>query len=142
MMAKRRGGNPQQLATALARMSPGRAPSLWAELRQQGGWRRQLQGEQTESGVAEGPGQALPPLLLVVGELDAKFVQLGRQAVEAVSSDDSGAGAAEGSDGKSAEAGTGSADSRAAALRVVPGAGHAVHVERPMELLTILDEFI
>jgi hypothetical protein len=126
-------------------MSPGRAPSLWVELRQLGtteasamprsnssssGGDPEHGSEESEAGGTGGAGHHIPPeLLFVAGELDAKFVQLGQQACQAVN----GAGApTPPSASASASAG--------ASLRVVPGAGHAVHVERPLGLLSILAE--
>lgn len=124
MLGQRQAGDAQELSTALASMSPGRAPSLWAELRGQ-----QLHG----AGTADS-GQGLPQLLLVVGEEDAKFVELGRKLCEAIN----GAAAA----GESEAAGSGGGGASRAELQVVPGCGHAVHVERPLELLSILDAFL
>jgi isochorismate synthase/2-succinyl-5-enolpyruvyl-6-hydroxy-3-cyclohexene-1-carboxylate synthase/2-succinyl-6-hydroxy-2,4-cyclohexadiene-1-carboxylate synthase/O-succinylbenzoate synthase len=88
------------LAAVLAAASPGRAPSLWQELP-----------------AAAAPG-TLPPLLLVAGQSDAKFV-----------------GVAEKLTAQLVPAG-GSVD-----VRLVPACGHAVHIERPLELLTALQQF-
>lgn len=127
MLGQRQAGDARELSTALASMSPGRAPSLWAELR----------GQQLHGAGTAGSGQGLPQLLLVAGEEDAKFVELGRKLCEAVN----GTAAA----GESEAAGSGSSRSSSCAraeLRVVPGCGHAVHVERPLELLSVLDAFL
>jgi pimeloyl-ACP methyl ester carboxylesterase len=57
-----------------------------------------------------------PPVLLVAGERDPKFTDLARRMAEAI--------------GPSAR------------VAVVPGAGHAVHLERPAELATLIGEFL
>jgi pimeloyl-ACP methyl ester carboxylesterase len=62
-------------------------------------------------------GGQLPPLLVVAGEHDAKFRALAERTVEA---------ATQGGCGQ-------------AALAVVPGCGHAVHEERPLELMATLE---
>ena len=55
------------------------------------------------------------PVLLVCGELDAKYVRIAREMKELLPH---------------------------AALRVVDGAGHAVHLERPRELLDAVNDFL
>lgn len=54
------------------------------------------------------------PVLLIVGELDTKFTAISRSMAQALPH---------------------------AQLRVVPGAGHAVHLERPEEFDTLLENF-
>lgn len=107
---RRRGGDACQLATVLAAASPGRAPSLWQEL------------------PAAAAGGRLPPLLLVAGGEDAKFV-----------------GVAERLAAELRMTAGGPTQAAAPILQVevvlVPGAGHAVHIERPVELLAALQQF-
>jgi 2-succinyl-6-hydroxy-2,4-cyclohexadiene-1-carboxylate synthase len=57
-----------------------------------------------------------PPVLLVAGERDPKFTDLARRMAAAI--------------GPSARVAT------------VPGAGHPVHLERPAELATLIEEFL
>ena len=61
-------------------------------------------------------GELGMPLLVMAGERDLRFVEIGRRLVAAVGD--------------------------AARLAVVPGAGHAAHLERPAELLLALREFL
>jgi 2-succinyl-6-hydroxy-2,4-cyclohexadiene-1-carboxylate synthase len=57
-----------------------------------------------------------PPVLLVAGALDAKFARIAREMAAAVGP--------------------------AARVALVPGAGHAVHLERPEETAALLEEFL
>ncbi|GAB4817906.1 hypothetical protein N2152v2_004952 [Parachlorella kessleri] len=122
MLSQRAAGDPAELSTVLASMSPGRAPSLWRQLAQN--------PKEAQGGSSSSSSAAMTELLFVAGELDAKFVQLGRQACEAVNGPDSPAIAV--------RAGT----AGRAAFKQVPGCGHAVQVERPLELLAILEGFL
>ncbi len=56
------------------------------------------------------------PVLIVAGQLDAKFADLGRQAAEAI--------------GEHAE------------VALIPGAGHACHLERPDAFCAVLTDFL
>ena len=55
------------------------------------------------------------PVLLIAGELDAKFVAIARSMAQALPQ---------------------------AQLRIIPGAGHAVHLERPEEFDSLVGDFI
>ncbi len=81
MLSQRAAGDPAELSTVLASMSPGRAPSLWRQLAQN--------PKEAQGGSSSSSSAAMTELLFVAGELDAKFVQLGRQACEAVNGPDS-----------------------------------------------------
>jgi pimeloyl-ACP methyl ester carboxylesterase len=70
--------------------------------------------------AASRAGGAAPWLLMVAGERDAKFAGIARRACELANT-----------------AAAGSAEEC-----VVKGAGHAVHVERPLELLVAMDAFL
>jgi 2-succinyl-6-hydroxy-2,4-cyclohexadiene-1-carboxylate synthase len=61
-------------------------------------------------------GGLRPPVLLVAGERDPKFAGLARQMAAAI--------------GPTAQ------------VAIVPGAGHAVHLERPAELAALIEEFL
>jgi 2-succinyl-6-hydroxy-2,4-cyclohexadiene-1-carboxylate synthase len=61
-------------------------------------------------------GELGPPVLLVAGELDRKFAGIAREMAAAI--------------GPSAR------------VVVVPGAGHAVHLERPVETARLVEEFV
>jgi 2-succinyl-6-hydroxy-2,4-cyclohexadiene-1-carboxylate synthase len=61
-------------------------------------------------------GQLRPPALLVAGELDPKFAGIAREMAAAIGP--------------------------AAQVALVPGAGHAVHLERPDETATLVEEFL
>lgn len=120
-------GDAHQLSAVLAAASPGRAPSMWREL---------------EAAAAAG---VLPPLLLVAGASDAKFVGIAEKLAarlapggcvdheeeggwHVVASGDTGAyveGDLEGG----------------AEVALLPGCGHAAHIERPAELLAALQRF-
>lgn len=105
MLAQRRqAGDVEQLAAVLAAASPGRAPSLWGEL------------------PAAAAAGSLPPLLLVAGQQDGKFVSVAEKLAGLLAQ--------------------GSGDAGAARVAQVPGCGHAVHVERPAELLALLQSFL
>ena len=109
LLQQRRGsGDAQQLAAVLAAASPGRAPSVWREL---------------QAAAAAG---SLPPLLLVAGQEDGKFVGVAERLAASLAPtghDEASAGAA------------------VAQVALVPGCGHAVHIERPAELLALLQRF-
>jgi len=90
--ALRLRNDPRSLAASLAGVGTGALPSLWDEL----------------------PGLAVPTLLLV-GELDRKFVDIGERMARAMP------------------------DAR---LVVVPGAGHTVHLERPGAWLEAVTSFL
>lgn len=149
MLSQRQGGDARLLSTALASMSPGRAPSLWSELRAAGASRASSKTHARSSGSSSNgneepavPAQ-LPELVFVVGELDSKFVRVGQSLCEAVNRGSSTGSSASGScsSGGPLDGGSsGSGPAPLARLHVVPGCGHAVHVERPLELLSILDE--
>lgn len=123
-------GDAAQLAEVLSAASPGRAPSLWRELE-----------EQAAAGT-------LPPLLLVAGQADAKFVGIAeRLAARLAAAGGSADGEAEEGDWQEAsiagDGGSGEVGAAAAAAEVVllPGCGHAVHIERPAELLAAMQRF-
>jgi isochorismate synthase/2-succinyl-5-enolpyruvyl-6-hydroxy-3-cyclohexene-1-carboxylate synthase/2-succinyl-6-hydroxy-2,4-cyclohexadiene-1-carboxylate synthase/O-succinylbenzoate synthase len=107
MLQQRLGGDAAQLASVLAAASPGRAPSLWQEL-----------PEVAAAGH-------LPPLLLVAGQADSKFLGVGQKLVSELTPSSA-----------SLNGSTGQVQ-----LVQVPGCGHAVHVERPVELLAVLQQF-
>ena len=114
LLQQRQGrGDAEQLAAVLAAASPGRAPNAWREL---------------QAAAAAG---SLPPLLLVAGQEDAKFVGLAERLAASLapagSDDNSSAGAA--------------TAAPAAQVALVPSCGHAVHIERPAELLALLQRF-
>lgn len=90
--ALRLGNDARSLAASLAGVGTGALPSLWDEL----------------------PRLAVPTLL-VVGELDRKFVDVGERMARAMP------------------------DAR---LVVVPGAGHTVHLERPGAWLEAVTSFL
>jgi len=89
--ALRLRNNPQGLANSLRGMGTGVQPSLWERL----------------------PGLTIPTLL-IAGELDQKFCEIGRQM---------------------------QANLPDARLAIVPGAGHTVHLERPSEFEYLVKEF-
>ncbi len=78
---RRLANDPEALAACLGGLGPGSQPSFWDDLR-----------------------AVRAPVLVLVGEADAKFREIGRAMVEALPG---------------------------ARLEVVPGAGHAVHLEAP-----------
>jgi 2-succinyl-6-hydroxy-2,4-cyclohexadiene-1-carboxylate synthase len=84
--------NPHGLANSLRGMGTGAQRSLWSYL----------------------PG-LVPPLLLIVGELDRKYVELGRQMAELAPN---------------------------AQVEVVPAVGHAVHLERPQQFNRTVMRFL
>ena len=108
-MRRRQAGDASALAGVLEAASPGCAPSVLQDL---------------QAAAARG---TLPPLLLVAGELDAKFSAANRKLSGAI------LGA------RPVGNGAGAASVEAA---VVPGSGHAVHVERPVELVSVLHQFL
>src|SRR5829696_2698723 len=61
-------------------------------------------------------GGLRPPVLLVAGELDPKFTDLARRMAAAIGP--------------------------AARVAIVPGAGHAVHLERPAATAALIEEFL
>lgn len=126
MLQQRQAGDAAQLGAALAAASPGRAPSLWQEL------------------PAVAATGALPPLLLVAGQQDGKFVGIARKLADSLALCD-GDTAAGGVSPAHANGDAAAADALpcAPAVRValVPGCGHAVHLEQPMELLALLRQF-
>ena len=97
------------LAAVLAASSPGRAPAVDKELAQLAA------------------GGCLPPLLLVAGREDGKFVGIARSLAAQLAPLGSSSAA--------------SAGPQRVTLATVPGAGHAVHIERPAELLDLLLQF-
>jgi pimeloyl-ACP methyl ester carboxylesterase len=104
-------GQAGELARALRTMSAGRMGSLWGEL---AGWR--------------------VPLLLVAGELDGKFVEVGRKMLGALGG---------GSEGDEAGAGGGSGGGAARhRLVLVPRCGHAVQEEQPLLLAELLRDVL
>jgi 2-succinyl-6-hydroxy-2,4-cyclohexadiene-1-carboxylate synthase len=88
----RLGNDPRSLAGALAGLGAGALPSLWERL----------------------PGIATPTLL-VVGELDPKFVDIAERTARAMPH---------------------------ARILVVPGAGHTVHLEAPSAWLDAVSGFL
>jgi 2-succinyl-6-hydroxy-2,4-cyclohexadiene-1-carboxylate synthase len=90
---ERLANTAEGLASALRRLGTGAQEPLWDRL---GGLR--------------------PPVLLVAGELDAKFTGLAHRMAAAV--------------GPSAR------------VAIVGGAGHAVHLERPATTATLIEEFL
>lgn len=92
LRAQRLGNRPDGLANSLRGMGAGAQEPLWDRL-----------------------SKLDMPVLLVVGEHDAKYVALGRDMAGRL---------------------------RRARLAVVPGAGHAVHLERPGEFNRIVCEFL
>ncbi|WIA39935.1 hypothetical protein OEZ86_013367 [Tetradesmus obliquus] len=131
-------GQELQLAAALKYGSTGRMEPMWGELR----------------------GCRLP-MLLVAGQLDAKFAGIKRRMFARLRQGLAAAGAAaeagaaaveeQGVDLSAAELGAevqqqqGSAVSGAGIMHQwaeVPGAGHAVHVEAPLQLLQLVRGFM
>lgn len=90
--ARRLRNDPRSLAAALRGLGTGALPSLWDRL-----------------------AELSVPTLLVVGELDGKFVEIGRRMEAALPQ---------------------------ATLAVVPGAGHTVHLERPDAWLALVTGFL
>ncbi len=110
MLAQRRqAGDKEHLVVVLAAASPGRAPSLWDEL------------------PAAAAAGSLPPLMLVAGQRDGKFVGVAEKL----------AGLLEPSSSNAEEV-----RARMARVELIPGCGHAVHIERPAELLALLQLFL
>lgn len=90
-LALRSQGDAEPLAAVLSAASPGRTPPLWDEFTK------------------------FPPRLLwVAGQLDAKYVELGKRMSQRWDS----------------------------SFVEVEGAGHAVHLERPEALLKLLAEIV
>ncbi len=92
LRTQRLRNRPVGLANSLRGMGTGQQESLWDRLE-----------------------TLRAPALVVVGELDEKYREIGAQMVARLP---------------------------AAALEVVPGAGHAVHVERPAELAKVVVRFL
>ncbi|XP_048134973.1 protein PHYLLO, chloroplastic isoform X3 [Rhodamnia argentea] len=92
------------LAKALSDLSIGRQPSLWEDLK-----------------------RCETPLLLVVGESDAKFKAIARKMFDEI--------------GHNREVGDGSPDSSCEIVEV-PGSGHAAHLENPLAVARALRMFL
>lgn len=90
--ARRLRNDPRSLAAALRGLGTGALSSLWDRL-----------------------GELSAPTLLIVGELDRKFVEIGRRMEAALPR---------------------------ATLAVVPGSGHTVHLERPDAWLDLVTGFL
>jgi len=144
-----RGGGAAALAAALAGASPGRAPDLWAAL-----------------------PRLRPRLLFVAGALDGQYAALAHRMAAAANGElrdgaDAEAAAGEGLGGLAraatrrdaasalcsmgsngavatgaAVAGRAAAPGRRAEVAVVPGCGHAVPVESPGALASVLANFL
>lgn len=114
MLAQRQAGDAAGLAAVLAGMSPGRAPSLWAEV--------------------ERCRESLPEITVIVGQRDSKFLLAGQQLCRRINGTREPAGGGELS-----------SDDQAAVRAhfvALPACGHAVHIERPAELLAALARFL
>lgn len=110
-----------------------RSPRFKAMLRQrQGGDERQLAAVLAAASPGRAPSLwqelpaaaaagALPPLLLVAGAQDTKFAGVAQRLALALAPADGQGAVAE--------------------VALLPGCGHAVHVERPLDLLAALDRF-
>ena len=136
LQQRRAAGDAAQLAAVLSAASPGRAPSVWQEL---------------EAAAAAG---SLPPLLLVAGQADAKFVGIAQKLAARLAAAGSPAGStdeeeegewhvvqlplASGDSGADALMGGGAS----VEVALLPGCGHAPHIERPVELLAVLQRFL
>lgn len=123
VLRQRQAGKADELSTALASMSPGRAPSLWRELQQQ---EECAIADHETSALGSAPvveSMGCPRVLVVVGELDTKFVRVGTRLVDVLN------GGSGGSEGK-------------AKLVMIGSCGHAVHAERPLELLDAIAKFL
>lgn len=83
---------PRGLANSLRGMGTGSQPSLW-----------------------DGLGDLAPPVLLLAGELDEKFVAINQQVAGLIPG---------------------------AALRIISGAGHTTHLERPQAFITAVTSFL
>lgn len=133
LQQRRTGGDAQELAAVLAAASPGRTPCVVQEL---------------EAAAAAG---VLPPLLLVAGQADAKFVGAAEKLAARLLPGDaptdyegdwhlsplaSGDGG-----GQEADATVSGGGPPAVEVAVLPSCGHAAHIERPAELLTVLQRF-
>jgi 2-succinyl-6-hydroxy-2,4-cyclohexadiene-1-carboxylate synthase len=90
---ERLANTAEGLAYALRRLGTGAQEPLWDRL-----------------------GELRPPVLLVAGELDAKFAGIAREMAAAIGP--------------------------AARVALVPGAGHAAHLERPAETAALVEEFL
>ena len=134
LQRRQAAGDAAQLAAALAAASPGRAPSLWGEL---------------EAAAAAG---ALPPLLLVAGREDRKFAGIAEKLAGRLAAAGTAAADTEEEEGDwhAGQAPLGSGDGGSDALQgggasvevsLLPGCGHAPHIERPLELLAALQHF-
>lgn len=134
LQQRQAAGDAAALAAVLAAASPGRAPSLWLEL---------------EAAAAAG---AVPPLLLVAGREDGKFVGIAEKLAARLAAAGTAATDAEEEEGDwhAGQLPAGSGDSGSDALQgggasvevaLLPGCGHAPHIERPVELLAALQQF-
>jgi 2-succinyl-6-hydroxy-2,4-cyclohexadiene-1-carboxylate synthase len=90
---ERLANTAEGLAYALRRLGTGAQEPLWDRL-----------------------GELRPPVLLVAGELDAKFAGIAREMAAAIGP--------------------------AARVALIPGAGHAAHLERPAETAALVEEFL
>lgn len=136
LQQRQAAGDAAQLAAVLAAASPGRAPSVWQEL---------------EGAAAAG---SLPPLLLVAGQADAKFVGIAEKLAGRLAAAGSPSGSADEEDEgdwHAAQLPLASGDSASDAhmgggasveVALLPGCGHAPHIERPVELLAALQRFL
>lgn len=75
-----------------------------------------LAGTGSQEPLWEAAGSLSMPVLVVAGELDLKYVGLGRRLVESIGSN--------------------------AELRVIAGAGHACHLEKPADFLATVTDFL
>lgn len=75
-----------------------------------------LAGTGSQEPLWEAAGSLSMPVLVVAGELDRKYVGLGRRLVESIGSN--------------------------AELRVIAGAGHACHLEKPADFLATVTDFL
>jgi pimeloyl-ACP methyl ester carboxylesterase len=92
------------------------------------------------------------PLLLVAGQLDSKFAGIKRRMMARLRQGLSATTAASGSSSSSSNGSSNSSSNGTAAVPAeqqqithqwaeVPGAGHAVHVEAPLQLLQLITGF-
>lgn len=136
LQQRQAAGDAAQLAAVLAAASPGRAPSMWHELE-----------------VAAAAG-SLPPLLLVAGQADSKFVGIAEKLAARLAAAGGAAGSTdedEEGDWHAAQLAPAGGDSGADAflggcasveVALLPSCGHAPHIERPVELLAVLQRFL
>ena len=114
MLSQRQAGDAAALAAVLAGMSPGRAPSLWAEV--------------------ERCREVLPEITVIVGQRDSKFLLAGQQLCRRINGarEPAGGGEVSGDDAAAVRA----------HFVALPACGHAAHIERPAELLAALARFL